>query len=307
MVSGLWSGDRMNGFSPGDLLERAAELRQQGRPFVLATVVRSLKPASARPGDRALLLPDRAPQGWVGGGCVHTSIEREAARAISEGTPRLVRLSPQPHEEDGIVSYPMTCHSGGTLEIYLEPVLPAPELVILGESPVAEALIALGGPLGFRVHTSIDAVATLDVWVVAAGMSSDDDHPAVREALERGLPHVAMVASRRRAEALAAEMRADGVSEDVIERLKAPAGLDIGAATGPEIALSILAEIVQQRRSRVPGTMYESPKEVETAVDPICGMQVETATARWTAEKDGQTYYFCAPGCRRAFLASAAS
>jgi xanthine dehydrogenase accessory factor len=199
MVSGLWSGDRMNGFSPGDLLERAAELRQQGRPFVLATVVRSLKPASARPGDRALLLPDRAPQGWVGGGCVHTSIEREAARAISEGTPRLVRLSPQPHEEDGIVSYPMTCHSGGTLEIYLEPVLPAPELVILGESPVAEALIALGGPLGFRVHTSIDAVATLDVWVVAAGMSSDEDHPAVREALERGLPHVAMVASRRRA------------------------------------------------------------------------------------------------------------
>src|ERR1044071_2201745 len=111
----------MNGFSPGELLERAAELRQQGRPFVLATVVRSLKPASARPGDRALLLPDRAPQGWVGGGCVHASIEREAARAISEGTPRLVRLSPQPHEEDGIVSYPMTCHSGGTLEIYLEP------------------------------------------------------------------------------------------------------------------------------------------------------------------------------------------
>jgi xanthine dehydrogenase accessory factor len=127
----------VNGFSPGDLLERAAELRRQGRPFVLATVVRSVRPASARPGDRALLLGEGRPTGWVGGGCVHTSIEREAARALADGTPRLVRLSPSPVQEDGIVSYPMTCHSGGTLDIYLEPVLPAPELVILGESPVA--------------------------------------------------------------------------------------------------------------------------------------------------------------------------
>src|SRR5919197_6459172 len=126
--------------SSGDLLERAAELRRQGRPFVLATVVRSLRPASARPGDRALLLGDRQTVGWVGGGCVHTSIEREAQQALADGVPRLVRLSPEPRAEEGVVSYPMTCHSGGTLEIYLEPVLPAPELVILGESPVAEAL-----------------------------------------------------------------------------------------------------------------------------------------------------------------------
>ena len=97
---------------------------------------------------------------------------------MADGAPRLVRLSPEPHEEDGVVSYPMTCHSGGTLEIYLEPVLPAPELVVLGESPVAEALIALGGPLGFRVHTTLEAVATSDAWVVAAAMSSDEDHPA---------------------------------------------------------------------------------------------------------------------------------
>jgi xanthine dehydrogenase accessory factor len=143
------------------------------------------------------------------------------------------------------------------------------------------------------------------VWVVAAAMSSDEDHPAVREALERGLPHVAMVASRRRTEALLAEMRANGVSEEMIERLKAPAGLDIGAATGPEIALSILAEIVQQRRSRLLSPAQATPPpELQTATDPICGMQVEIATARWSAEKDGQMYYFCAPGCRRAFLAA---
>jgi xanthine dehydrogenase accessory factor len=269
---------------------------------VLATVVRSLRPASAKPGDRALLFADRRTVGWVGGGCVHTSIEREAARALADGAPRLVRLSPAADPEDGIISYPMTCHSGGTLEIYLEPVLPAPELVVLGDSPVAEALVALGGPLGFRIHSSLEAIATQDAWVVAAGMSSDEDHPVVRAALERGVAYVAMVASRRRTEAFVDELRSEGVSDEVLARLKAPAGLDIGAATGPEIALSILAEIVQRRRSRpAPDVPANEP---EVAIDPICGMEVEIATAKWTAERDGQTYYFCAPGCRRAFLAA---
>lgn len=293
----------MSGTTPGELLERAAELRQQGRAFVLATVVRSVRPASARPGDRALLLGDRRPIGWVGGGCVHTAIEREAAMALADATPRLVRLSPQPREEDGIVDYPMTCHSGGTLEIYLEPVLPAPELVVLGESPVAEALAALAVPLGFRVHTSLEAISTRDAWVVAAAMSSDEDHPLVRQALEREVAYVAMVASRRRTEVLLDELRAEGTPSEAIERLKAPAGLDIGAATAAEIALSILAEIVQLRRTRRPTQAAATPVSRPTAVDPVCGMQVEIATAKWTAIKDGQTYYFCAPGCRRAFLA----
>jgi xanthine dehydrogenase accessory factor len=273
---------------------------------VLATVVRSLRPASAKPGDRALLLGDGlAQQGWVGGGCVHTAIEREAARAMADGAPRLVRLSPEPHEEDGVVSYPMTCQSGGTLEIYLEPVLPAPELVVLGNSPVAEALVALGGPLGFRLHTSLKKITTGDAWVVAAGMSSDEDHPAVRDALARGVPYVAMVASRRRTEALVKELRDEGLADEVISRLKSPAGLDIGAATGPEIALSILAEIVQRRRSR-PIPTPPTPVR-QTAVDPICGMDVDIATARWTAERDGETFYFCAPGCRRTFVSAVPS
>jgi xanthine dehydrogenase accessory factor len=270
---------------------------------VLATVVRSLKPASARPGDRALLLGEGRPIGWVGGGCVHTAIEREAALALAQCAPRLVRLSPTPRSEDGVIDYPMTCHSGGTLEIYLEPVLPAPALVVLGESPVAEALATLAEPLGFRVLRALeDARVSNDTWVVAAAMSSDEDHPLVRAALEHGAEYVAMVASRRRAEALVAELRDDGVADEVITRLKAPAGLDLGAANAPEIALSILAEIVQLRRHRAP-TVAAGPPPA-TAVDPICGMQVDIAAAKWTAERDGQTYYFCAPGCRRAFLAA---
>src|SRR3979411_2818175 len=112
------------------LLERAAELRREGRPFVLATAVRSVKPASARSGDRALIMADRATLGWVGGGCVHGVIEREAMLALADGGPRLVGLSPQGQGGEGIVANPRPCHSGGTLEIYLEPVLPAPQLVI---------------------------------------------------------------------------------------------------------------------------------------------------------------------------------
>ena len=293
------------------MLEHAAELRHAGTPFVMATVVRSVKPASSRAGDRALLFGDRPQLGWVGGGCVHASLEREARLALREGTPRLVRLAPDAElsrTEDGVVSYPMTCHSGGTLEIYLEPVLPAPELVVLGESPVAEALTALAEPLGFRVRTSLDAVSAAtssDVWVVVAGMSSAEDHPAARAALERGLPYVAMVASRRRTEAFVAELRGDGVSESVMQRLRSPAGLDIGAATGAEIALSILAEIVQRRRYTARGVVPASAATPpELATDPVCGMEVEIATARWTAARDGQTYYFCAPACRQSFLAT---
>jgi xanthine dehydrogenase accessory factor len=295
--------------SPGELLERAAELRRLGQPFVLATVVRSVRPASAKSGDRALLLEGGRTIGWVGGGCVHSSIEREALRALADGSPRLVRLSPTPSssnaDEEGIISYPMTCHSGGSLDIFLEPVLPAPELVILGDSPVAEALAALALPLGFRVRTALGDRITADTWVVAAAMGSAEDHPAARAALERGVRYVAMVASRRRTEAFVQELRAQGMGEEALARLRAPAGLDIGAATGAEIALSILAEIVQLRRSSRTNTAPATERKL--AVDPICGMEVDVAGAKWTAERGGQTYYFCAPGCRRAFLAQAAA
>lgn len=289
-----------------NLFESAAELRRLGQPFVLATVVRSIKPASAKSGDRALIMADRKTLGWVGGGCVHNAVEREAMLALADGAPRLVRLSPEHHPEEGIVSYPMTCHSGGTLDIYLEPVLPAPELAILGESPVAEALTTFAEPLGFRVLNSLDSISNKnDAWVVAASMSSGEDHELVRRALEMNVAYVAMVASRRRTETFLAQLRFEGVAEEALSRLKAPAGLDIGATTGAEIALSILAEIVQRRRTRIAPDSPPPPKVM--AIDPICGMQVDPTTAKWSAERDGETFYFCAPSCRKAFLAAAAT
>jgi xanthine dehydrogenase accessory factor len=292
------------------LLERATALQATSQPFVLATVVRSVKPASAKPGDAAILVGG-ALEGWVGGGCVQTCIATEARHALSDGRPRLVRLSPDADparagaEEDGILSYPMTCHSGGTLEIYLEPMLPPPDLIVLGDSPVAQGLVALSGPLGFRatLHPELDGALALtepaDSWVVIAGMGDRDDL-SVKAALESGAAYVAVVASQKRAAAIVQALEDDGVSADLLTRLKAPAGLDIGAKTGAEIALSILAEIVERRRAS-PILREHAEHKPATAVDPVCGMLVEIATARWTSEKDGQTYYFCAPGCKRHF------
>jgi xanthine dehydrogenase accessory factor len=300
------------------VLERATALQATNQPFVLATVVRSVKPASAKPGDSAILVGG-ALEGWVGGGCVQTCIETEARHALADGRPRLVRLSPDADparagaEEDGILSYPMTCHSGGTLEIYLEPMLPPPDLLVLGDSPVAQGLVALAGPLGFRatLHPGLDLEGGLqltepaDSWVVIAGMGDRDDL-AVRAALDSGAAYVAVVASKKRAAAIVEALESDGVSADLLARLKAPAGLDIGAKTGPEIALSILAEIVERRRA-TPILREHPEQKPATAVDPVCGMLVEIATARWTADKDGQTYYFCAPGCKRHFEKSLAA
>ncbi len=293
----------------GELLERAAALRRSSASVALAPVVRSKRPASARPGDRALVLADGSMEGWVGGSCAQTTIQREAQRALGDGKPRLVRLSPDARpdlDEEGVVSYPMTCHSGGTLEIYVEPFTPLPLLVVIGESPVSQALAALGPPLGFHVSEQVDAESltslshAVDAWIVIAAMG-DRDELAAEAALATDAPYVAIVASPRRALTVLEYLRAQGVSEAALSRLKAPAGLDIGATSGAEVALSILAEIVQRRRAMPSRPAAIAATVPATATDPVCDMEVEIASAKWTSARDGRTFYFCASGCKRRF------
>jgi xanthine dehydrogenase accessory factor len=294
-----------------DVFEHVVTLKRERVPFALATVVRSRKPASGRPGDRAVVLADGSMEGWVGGSCAQPTIRREALRALVDGKPRLVRLSPdalegsQPQAEEGVVAYTMTCHSGGSLEIYVEPFAPPSRLVVVGNSPVAESLLAQGSLLGFdTVGYSGSQTADLaapDTWMVIASMG-DGDELAVEAALRSGMGYVALVASRRRAASGLEYLRQRGLDADQISRLKAPAGLDIGATAPAEIALSILAEIVSERHKH-----RESPPDredaVTTSIDPVCGMEVDIATTRWTTEVEGQTIRFCAPGCKRSFLA----
>ena len=214
--------------------------------------------------------------------------------------------------DEGVVAYTMTCQSGGSLEVYVEPFVPPASLVVVGDSPIARSLLSLGPQLGFDTVGHLDprtadqtAPVAPDTWLVVASMG-DGDELVAEAALRSGVGYVALVASRRRAASVLDYLSERGLSAELVSRLKAPAGLDIGATTPAEIAMSILAEIVSMRRTRrdalaLPAAAAEQP--ARTSIDPVCGMEVDIATARWTTEFNNQTIRFCAPGCRRTFLA----
>jgi xanthine dehydrogenase accessory factor len=309
-----------------DWLAEAQELAQAGQPFALATVVRRVAPASAQPGAKALILADGSMRGWVGGSCAQPVVTGEARQALRDGTPRLLRLGKMPgvsrqggdQERDDIVEYPMTCHSGGALEILIEPVLPAPRLFIVGETPIVTTLIELARVMGYRVNQFERAAdlalrlggAETPVFVVVASMGVDDEE-ALAAALRAGASYVALVASPKRAAVVRETLAAMGVSPDDLVRLKAPAGLDIGARTQEEIALSIMAEIAQVRSAMALATMAGTSVpdldpvaalEIE-AIDPVCGMTVTIAGARHQTEYDGKIWYFCCGGCKARFEA----
>jgi xanthine dehydrogenase accessory factor len=321
---------------------RAGELEAAGQPFAVATVVAVRRPTSARPGASGLVHPDGTIEGWVGGSCAQPVVVREALRALVDGQPRLLRLSKDAPAEgrrgDGIVELVMTCHSGGTLEIYVEPHLPAPVLWVAGTTPIAGALVELGAAAGWRVSlfdpiadaaafpaaervvtggsivgTDPDAnpaivVATQGVW----------DEEAVASALGRNAAYVGLVASPTRASVVRTWLREETmIPEERLAALRAPAGLDLGAETAEEIALSILAELVQVRRGTAafvaspgPATLagvspapgLEPVVDDIVLLDPVCGMTVDRANARHLAEHEGVVYAFCSMGCRTSFI-----
>ncbi|HEU4367526.1 MAG TPA: XdhC family protein [Methylomirabilota bacterium] len=297
------------------LLALAAELERRGEPFALATVVRCEAPTSAKPGAKALVREDGTVEGWVGGACAEPVVVREALDALRDGRPRLVGLygegGREPGRTEGILDYAMTCHSGGTLEIYVEPYLPVPLLVLLGHGPVVETLAALGRATGYSVVALPDEAAWAGLDGLALGRRAsvvvathaDSDEDALARVLATEAGYVSLVASRRRATAVVERLRRRGVPPERLGRFKAPAGLDLGAVTPAEIAVSILAEIVQHHRGDK--LTEAAPAAVETtageAVDPICGMRVEIATARYRSEAGGRTTYFCCLHCKETF------
>lgn len=277
-----------------DLLALAASLSARGERFALVTVVRREPPSSARAGDTALVTEAGGYHGWAGGGCTRETVVREAQRAMAEGEPRLLCLSPEMNAKPrpGMVALPMTCGSGGTVEIYVEPVLPVSRLVLFGETPAVEALARIGGAMGWRVERGAEA-SIKGAHVLVATMG-DEDLEVLQKVLRGEPAYVGVIASRKRFEQVRETLIACGVPRAALERVAAPAGLDIGARTPEEIALSVMAQIVQRRKT---GEL----KPVE-AVDPICGMTVAVAGARHTAEVEGVAYYFCCAGCRTKFL-----
>lgn len=300
-----------------ELLQRAADLAQRGEPFVMAVVVRRRPTSSAQTGNMAIVTAAGEFHGWLGGSCTQPTVVREAQRALADGQPRLLLLTPDPETErrPGIDVFPMTCQSGGTVEIYLEPVLPAPRFVVFGSSPTAQALARLGQAMGYTVAAVEDdlealarsaAVSHAPCFMVVATMGENDEE-AIRAALALAPAYLGVVASAKRFAQMRQTLLTQGVAAEALDRVHSPAGLAIGAQAPEEIALSILAQIVEQRRAAAPAVpekeKEEAPAPPTQAIDPICGMTVEIATARHTAEHAGRTWYFCCGGCRQRFLA----
>jgi xanthine dehydrogenase accessory factor len=285
------------------VIARAAQLEEAGVPFVEATVVRCASPTSARPGDRAIVLGDGTIEGFVGGSCADSTVRLQALRLLETGEPVLLRILPGerdgPSAEPGAVVVANPCLSGGALELFLEPHLPAPRVAVAGDAPVARALCELCGPLGLRPRPG--AVAERGDFAAVIASLGHGDEEAVRAALAAGCEYVGLVASRVRGAAVLDALRAAGVPEEDLARVRTPAGLDIGARTHAEIALSILAELVAVRRSQARPAVAPVAEQPRQAVDPVCGMTVLVVAD--TPQAGGEA--FCCEGCRDAWLARA--
>jgi xanthine dehydrogenase accessory factor len=292
---------------PHRMAARVAELTAARVPFVHATVVRAQEPTSARPGDDAVILADGTIEGFVGGHCAEGSVRSASLNALADGETLLLRVLPE--GEDLFPDSPSArvvvnpCLSGGALEIFLEPTLPAPLLVVVGTTPITSALLGMAGPLGF-VGEQQSPGGSLDgaVAVVVASHGSDEPE-SIRAALDGGVPFIGLVASRVRGAAVLDEM---GLTEAERARVRTPVGLDIGARTAEEIALSIMAELVRSVRvdGLVAGTRRSAPVEQPVqVVDPICGMTVVVdRDTPHVIDADGE-HWFCGTGCRDRYLA----
>lgn len=298
------------------LAARARELTERREPFVRATVVRAQHPTSAHAGDTALVLADGEIDGFLGGTCVEASVREYGLQTLANQEPLLLRVvpgEPSSSREEGAVSVANPCLSGGAVEIFLEPQVPAPRIVVVGTTPVAQALAALGAVLDLDMVLTNGTAAeprSDDAALIVASQGRDEE-PALEAALRAGVPYVALVASRTRGTAVLASLDVDDGQRS---RVHSPAGLPLGGQTAGEIALSILAELVSLRSARrvaaasdasVAAAADASASEAApaSAVDPVCGMTVAAVEATPHAEYAGATVYFCSAACRTAFLA----
>jgi xanthine dehydrogenase accessory factor len=299
---------------PGEgwrIMERAGELARKGEKFALATVVWRQGPSSGHQGSRAIVTADGDIDGWIGGACAEPVVIREAQRVIAEGEPELILLGdPEEfgHVPEGMVAVPMACQSEGALQLYVEPVLSTPRLVVVGRSPMATTLVELAAVLGWRAElTAADDFGSEPVdpaSIVIVATQGHDDEDTLERAVRAEPAFVGLVASHKRGEAVLSHLADNGVPGDLLERVHVPVGIDLGHTSHTEIAVAVLAELVSLKadgelsQARAEEMLARAP---DTAIDPVCGMTVTADETSRPFEYGGTTYYFCAPGCRTAF------
>lgn len=307
-----------------NIQDQIHDLRAREEPFVLATVVAYKSPQSAKPGSKAIIESDGSVMGWVGGGCVQPIVLREAKEVLQTGRPKLLTISPDADRDDwsGVKSYRMTCEGGGSLEIYLEPFLPKPQLLIVGNSPVAQTLAQLGKLMDFKVVVA-DPQASSErfpeaqlvvtdfnlvrdhindaSYVVVATMGNGDEEGLLAVIGTRPR-YLGLVASKKKSGALFDYVRSTGATDEDIAVITCPAGIEIGSETLQEIALSVAAEITRVRRmSSAQPESETKPQAAGTAIDPICGMTVDIENAKYSSLVNGEPVYFCCLRCKDTF------
>lgn len=320
------------------ILDQASRRKAGGEQFALVTVVRSDSPTSAKPGAKAIVLADGTIEGWIGGGCAQPAVIKTARQALRDGQPRLIRITPdtQGDVDEGITEFGMACHSGGTLDIFIDPVTVKPTLLILGSAPAAQVLTGLAARVGFHVVIadrkltrvqfpeadvvldSLEGIALRAPAFVVVATQGRRDEAALEAALATGAEYVAFVSSARKADKLRQYLKERGHDPARVEAIIAPAGVPTGAVTPEEIALSVLAGVSQARRAgqgsvsaaAALGSPQPQPApeptaggdgEAGEAIDPVCGMTVGIADADHVAEHEGRRYYFCCAHCQHSF------
>jgi xanthine dehydrogenase accessory factor len=292
-----------------DLSRRCQELRAARVPFVYARVVLADQPTSAKPGDEAIVLADGTVEGFVGGACAESTVRDQSLSLLETGDTLVLRISPGPEPDQAgrrVVHNP--CLSGGTIELFLEASRPPPLVVVVGEAPIARALMDLGAHLGYDLH-QFDGTVPSDTAAMIVASHGRGEERALAAALEAGVAYVGLVASSKRGAAVVAGLP---VADDLKSRVQTPAGLDIGARTATEVALSILAGVVaSQPRRAAAATPFASapaghlglevPDDTARTTDPVCGMTVTTGADGWHAEHAGREFWFCGRGCHDAF------
>jgi xanthine dehydrogenase accessory factor len=280
---------------------RCSQLRAARIPYVHARVVLADRPTSAKPGDEALVLADGTMEGFVGGTCAEATVRDQALRQLLSGESLLLRITPSPESDQpgkAVVHNP--CLSGGTLEVLLSPEVPAPLVLIQGSAPIAQALLALGAAMGYDLQT-FDGAVPADATAVVVASHGRDEEAALTAAVRAGVPYVGLVASPVRGKAMVAALDLD---REQAAGIDTPAGLDLGARTPGEVAVSILARVIAVR----PLTPIAVPAPPDaalggTATDPVCGMDVACVEGSLQSLVGEQVVWFCGSGCQRAYLA----
>ena len=284
------------------ILRQAARLHEEGRAFALATVTWSRGPSSGKGGSKAIIHPDGRVEGWLGGACAAPTVVRHALEALGDGEARVLMLG-EGDRRPGVTDVAMACDSEGSMEVFVEPVLPSPHLIVVGSSPMTGTLRRIAEVVGWRaeVVTEVGDVGRAGErsYVVVATQGHFDE-PALEAALATPASYVGLVASQKRASSVLAWLRERGAGEGALARVHAPAGVDLGSTTHEEIAVSIMAELVAFKAAGA-GAQVVQVVIPPQAVDPVCGMLVDVATAGFVSHHAGEEVYFCAAGCRRAF------